>query len=479
MSAGKLTRNSLYIAGAWVAPLEDNDATDVHNAADGSVLGTVPCASVADADAAIAAAVAAFEGWSQTPAWTRSNYLKAIRDYLAERQEEIADIIALEVGTPLRMAQRIQTGLPLATLDGFVEVAQSMHWIEEIDHSQIRREPVGVVSAITPWNYPLHQLVGKVGGALAAGCTVIAKPADVAPLSAFYLADACDAIGLPAGVFNLVSGPGPGVGERMAAHPHVDMVSFTGSTRVGIRIAELAAQNITRVALELGGKSASVVLDDADFDRAIRSSVGNCLLNSGQTCSAWTRLIVPRSKMAEVVDLAISAAQALKVGHPLDPETRLGPLASAAHKASVEAMIAGARDRGDGTIVWQGDVPSPTDGYYVAPVIFADVDPESGLAQDEIFGPVLAIIAHDGDDDAITIANNSSYGLAGAVWSRDEERAMGVAKRMRTGQVDINGAPFNPRAPFGGFGKSGYGREFGYHGIEDFVELKSIQRRMK
>lgn len=478
MSGPITERQAHFVDGRWWTPAIATSAIPVSNAADGSVLGSIPYGSIADADAAVAAARAAFDGWSQTPPWTRANYLKGIRDYLSEYQNDIAELIALEVGTPIRLAQRIQAGLPLETLDGFVEVAQQMDWTEMIGHSTIRHAPVGLVSAITPWNYPLHQLVGKVGGALAAGCTVVAKPAEVAPLSAFYLAEACAAAGLPAGVFNLITGPGVEIGERLVTHPQVDMVSFTGSTAVGARIAELAARNITRVALELGGKSASVLLDDADFDRAVRSSVGNCFLNSGQTCSAWTRLVVPRARMAQVVASAIEAAMALKVGHPLDADSRLGPLASAAHRDAVEAAIATAESRGDGTIAWRGDRPAG-EGYYVAPVIFTDVDPASPLAQKEIFGPVLAIMPHDGDEDAIAIANNSAYGLAGAVWSRDEERALRVATRIRAGQIDINGAPFNPRAPFGGFGKSGYGREFGLHGIHDFLELQSIQGRAR
>lgn len=474
----RLTRDDLFIDGTWVAPRSDRGLTAVSNSADGSTLGHVPKGGSEDVEAAVAAARAAFPAWSQTPPWVRANYLEAIRAYLADKQDEIAQVIALEVGTPLRIAHRVQAGLPLATLEGFAQTAKGMDWEESIGHSTIRREAIGVVAAITPWNYPLHQLVGKVGGALAAGCTVIAKPADLAPLATFYLADACEAVGLPAGVFNLVSGPGREIGELLAGHPDVDMVSFTGSTEVGARIAGLAAANITRVALELGGKSASLVLDDADMARAIRSSVGNCLLNSGQTCSAWTRLVVPRQRMDEVVALAVEAAQALKLGHPLDPDTRLGPLASEGHQKAVETMIEEATRRGDGRLAWRGDAPSGS-GFYVAPAIFADVDPDSPIAQEEVFGPVLSIIAHDGDDHAVAIANNSPYGLAGGVWSADEDRAVAVARRIRTGQVDINGAPFNPLAPFGGFGKSGYGREFGPHGIEDFVELKSIQRRAK
>jgi len=473
----QFSRDLVFINGAWTAPSTGDAVTEVANAADGSVLGHVPRAGAADAEAAIQAAHAAFAGWSMTPPWVRANYLTAIRDYLADRQDEIAQVIALEVGTPLRIAHRIQAGLPLSTLDGFAETARAMEWQESLGNSVVCREPVGVVAAITPWNYPLHQLVGKVGGALAAGCVVVAKPADVAPLSTFYLADACEAVGLPAGVFNLISGPGREIGEYLTSHPLVDCVSFTGSTAVGVRIAELAAQNITRVALELGGKSASVVLDDADFARAIRTSVGNCMLNSGQTCSAWTRLIVPRARQDEVVKLAIAAAEALTVGHPLDPDTRLGPLASLQHKGSVQRMIADAEERGDGKLAWRGKAPE-NDGFYVAPAIFSDVDPQSPLAREEVFGPVLAIIPHDGDDHAVAIANQSQYGLAGGVWSADEERAFAVARRMRTGQIDINGAPFNPRAPFGGFRKSGYGREFGIHGIEHFTELQSIQKRL-
>jgi len=345
VSARKTTRERFFVGGEWVAPRAGSPPTQVFNAADGGVLGTVPLGDEGDGDAAVAAARSAFKEWSQTPPWIRANYLKAIREYLATRQEEIAELIALEVGTPLRVAQRVQAGLPLATLDGFIEISQRMAWEEQIAHSTVRREPVGVVVAITPWNYPLHQLVGKVGGALAAGCTVVAKPADIAPLSSFCLAEACEAVGLPPGVFNLVSGPGPGLGERLASHPDVDMVSFTGSTRVGMRIAELAARNITRLSLELGGKSASVVLEDADFARAVRTSVGNCFLNSGQTCSAWTRLIVPRNRQDEVIELARITAQALTVGHPLHPDTKLGPLASDVQQTNVQRIVAEARAR--------------------------------------------------------------------------------------------------------------------------------------
>lgn len=470
-------RDMLYIGGAWVNSKADGRFTDVMNAADGTLLGSVPNAGEADVLAAIASARAAFEGWAQTPPWIRANYLAAVRDYLAEHQEAIARVIALEVGMPLRMALKIQAALPLATLDRFIEAVRAMEWSHTLENSLVVKEPVGVVAAITPWNYPLHQLVGKFGGALGAGCTLVAKPANVAPLSCFYLADACHAAGIPPGVFNLVSGAGREIGELLAGHRDIDLISFTGSTGVGVRIAQLAAPNITRVALELGGKSASIVLDDADLPRAIRTSVGNCLLNSGQTCTAWTRLIVPKARQAEVVKLAIAAALELAVGHPLDPASRLGPLASAQQQQSVEAFIARAQQNNDGTLVWRGQVPA-TQGFYVAPAIFADVDPASELAQEEVFGPVLAIIPHDGEDHAVAIANNSRYGLAGGVWSQDTDRALAVARRIRTGQVDINGAPFNPCAPFGGFKQSGYGREFGPHGIDDFMELKSIQRRL-
>lgn len=473
-------RSRLFVDGAWVAPDGDNGVVEVHDSSDGSVLGSVASGGPADVDRAVAAARTAFEDWSRTDPEERAKALEALRDALAQRAEEAARLISLEVGTPTLIAQRVQVGLPLTTLQGFADAARSLAWSEQVGTSTVVREPAGVVGAITPWNYPLHQLVGKVGAALAAGCTVVAKPAEVAPLSAFLLAEAAQDAGLPPGVLNLVPGTGAVVGEALAGHPGIDVLSFTGSTAVGARVAALAAANITRVALELGGKSASVLLDDLDdeaFSKAVRSSVGNAFLNSGQTCSAWTRMLVPRARQDDALALAKAAAERLTVGHPLDEATRLGPLASAAQQERVRGYIRLGLEEG-ATLVTGG--PEQPDGlphgFYVRPTVFGGVDPSSRLAQEEVFGPVLAVIPHDGDDDAVAIANHSSYGLAGGVWAGDDERALAVARRMRTGQVDVNGGRFNPAAPFGGYKRSGIGREFGTHGLAEFLELKAIQR---
>jgi aldehyde dehydrogenase (NAD+) len=470
-------RDRIFIGGKWVSPAQDDGMTEVVNAADGSVLGQVARGGPVDVDRAVAAARRAFDIWSQTPPEERARTLEKVRDALAARGDEAARLISLEVGTPTPISQRVQVGLPLLTLQGYADAARSYAWEQTVGSSTVLREPAGVVGAITPWNYPLHQLVGKVGGALAAGCAVVAKPADVAPLSTFLLAEAIAEAGLPPGVFNLVSGPGRRVGEALAGHPGIDVLSFTGSTEVGARVGTLAAANITRVALELGGKSASVVLDDADLVRAVKSSVNNAFLNSGQTCSAWTRLVVPRERQDEVIDLARAAAAKLTLGHPLTEGTRLGPLASAAQQETVRQYIEIGRKEGATLVSGGPDQPDGLpNGFYVQPTIFGNVDRGAQIAQEEIFGPVLVVIPHDGDNDAIAIANDSAYGLAGGVWSADEDRAMRVARRVRTGQVDLNGARFNPAAPFGGYKKSGVGREFGPFGIDEFVEVKAIQR---
>jgi betaine-aldehyde dehydrogenase len=338
------------------------------------------------------------------------------------------------------------------------------------------REPVGVVAAITPWNYPLHQIAAKVAPALAAGCTVVLKPSEVAPLTAFMLAEIIDSAALPAGVFNLVCGTGVVVGEALARHPGVDMISFTGSTRAGKRVSELAAASVKRVALELGGKSASVVLDDADFAKAIRATINACFLNSGQTCTAHTRLLVPVARYAEAARLAVEAAQGFTLGDPLSPDTRLGPLISDAQRERVRTHIR--KGLAEGAELLLGGAAAPAGfgkGYYVQPTVFGRVKSRMTIAQEEIFGPVISILTYTDEDDAVRIANDTVYGLAGAVWSQDEARAQRVARRMRTGRVDINGGAFNMLAPFGGYKQSGHGRELGRYGLEEFLEIKSLQ----
>jgi aldehyde dehydrogenase (NAD+) len=476
MNEENLTRSRLFIGGRWVKPRGSVAPIEVIDSSSGAVLGSVPAGDSGDVSDAVAAAREAAEGWRSTPPHERAAALEAVRERLAAMSDEVAEIISLEVGTPTNISRKVQVGLPVTTLQGFADAAREFEWEREVRNSVVTREGVGVVAAITPWNYPLHQLVGKVGGALAAGSTVVAKPASEAPLSAFALADAIAAAGLPDGVFNLVSGGGRRVGEALAGHPDVDLVSFTGSTQVGTRIAELAAANVTRTSLELGGKSASIVLEDAELERAIRSSVGNAFLNSGQTCSAWTRLVVPRSLQRAALEIAVAAAERLTLGHPLAEGTRLGPLVSAAQRESVRGHIE--RGMSLGRLVMGGTrLGDGLDGgFYVAPTIFADVENSSALAQEEIFGPVLSVIPYDTEDDAVRIANDSPYGLAGAVWGADTDRATAIARRIRTGQVDINGAAFNPVAPFGGVKSSGYGREFGEYGIEEFTVTKAIQR---
>lgn len=468
-------RDRIFIGGEWVEP-SGGERIDVVNATTEEVMGTIPACTAVDADRAVAAAREAFDSWAQTPREERAGYLSAIAAGLAERKEEIAATISQELGMPLKLSEMIQAGLPALHFGSIPQLMDEVAWEEEIGNSRVLREAVGVVGAITPWNYPLNQIAVKVAPALGAGCTVVLKPSEVTPLNAFLLAEVIEAAGLPRGVFNLVTGVGPVVGEAIAAHPGVDMISFTGSTRAGKRVSELAAATVKPVAMELGGKSPNLILDDADLEKAVPDGVAKCFLNSGQTCSALTRMLVPRQRLAEAEELAVAAAESFTPGDPFDAGTRLGPLVSGTQRDRVRGYIKAGEEEGARLLTGGAEPPEGLDrGYFVRPTVFSDVSPEMTIAQEEIFGPVLVIQPYEGEDDGVRIANDTAYGLAGGVWSGDQERAIAVAKRIRSGQIEINGGVFNPLAPFGGYGQSGHGRENGRYGLEELLQVKSLQ----
>jgi aldehyde dehydrogenase (NAD+) len=469
-------RDVIYVGGEWV-PSGSEARIPVENPATEETVGHVPDGADDDVDRAVAAARSAFPDWSRLSRADRAKHLAALLAGLQARRDEMAATITKEMGAPATLAAAMQVGLPLRVLASYIDLLGQPEEQETIGNSVILREPVGVVGAITPWNYPLHQAMAKVAAALAAGCTVVHKPSEVAPLSAYLLAEIAHEAGLPPGVYNLVTGYGPIAGEALVAHPDVDMVSFTGSTRAGRRVAALAAHTVKRVALELGGKSANVALADADLTAAVKVGVANCLLNAGQTCTALTRLLVPARRHDDAVELAVAATAKYVPGDPTDPATRLGPLVSATQRDRVRDYIERGTTEDGARLVLDGRKPErlPERGYFVGPTVFAEVHPDATIAQQEIFGPVLSIIPYEDEDEAVRIANGTPYGLAGAVWSGDTERAFAFARRLRTGQIDINGAAFNHLAPFGGFKRSGHGRELGAHGLAEFTELKSVQ----
>ncbi|MCS7476202.1 aldehyde dehydrogenase family protein [Umezawaea endophytica] len=449
---------------------------EVVNPATGAVIGTVVAGTPADVDTAVAAAVAAFPAWSATSVDERVGVVRRIAEGLVERTAELAATMTAEMGTPLTFATKVQVPNPVGIANGVADVLEQGYFDgEEIGNSLVLREPIGVVAAITPWNFPLQQMVAKIVPALAAGNTVVLKPSELAPLTADLLASIVTASGVPEGVFSLVHGTGPVVGEALVSHPDVDMVSFTGSTKAGRRVSALAAETVKRVALELGGKSACVVLDDADLGRAVKIGVANAFMNNGQACSAWTRLLVPADRHDEALGLAVAAAAKYRPADPSDPTTRIGPAVSAAQRDRVVGYIRTGVE--EGATLALGGPDAPLDqGSYVAPTVFGGVTTDMTIAREEIFGPVLSVMPYTDEDDAVRIANATIYGLAGAVFSADPDRALAVAKRLRAGQVDVNGGMFNTSAPFGGYRQSGNGREFGRFGLDEFCEVKSIQR---
>jgi aldehyde dehydrogenase (NAD+) len=468
-------RERIFIGGEWIEP-SGAEPIEVVNPTTEETIATVPGCTPVEVDRAVEAAREAFESWSRTPREERARLLAAIAAGLEERADELTATIVQELGMPLKLTRAIQVGLGINHFAAMPGQMERVAWEEEAGNSRVVREPVGVVGAITPWNYPLSQVGTKVAAALGAGCTVVLKPSEVVPLSAFALAEAIEAAGLPPGVFNLVSGVGPVVGEAIAAHPGIDMVSFTGSTRAGRRVSELAAETVKPVAMELGGKSPNVILDDADLARAVPDGVAKCYLNSGQTCSALTRMLVPRQRLAEAEELARAAAESFVPGDPFDESTTMGPLVSAIQRDRVRGYVEKGIEEGARLLTGGAEPPDGLErGFFVRPTVFSEVEPEMTIAQEEIFGPVLAIQPYEGEDDAVRIANDTAYGLAGGVWSGDPDRAVAVAGRLRCGQVEINGGAYNPLAPFGGYGQSGHGRENGHWGIEEMLQVKSLQ----
>ncbi|MER8073787.1 aldehyde dehydrogenase family protein [Streptomyces sp. NPDC094034] len=465
--------DGMYIGGAW-RPAAGPDTIAVVNPADERIIATVPAGTAEDVDAAVRAARAAFPGWAATPPAERAARLTALRDAMAARQDELAATVTAELGAPLALSRKVHTGGPIVIAGTFAELAATYPFEEKTGNSTVLLEPVGVVGAITPWNYPLHQIVAKVGPALAAGCTIVVKPAEDTPLTARLFAELVHEAGLPAGVFNLVTGLGPVAGQALAEHEDVDLVSFTGSTEVGRLIGATAGAAVKRVALELGGKSANVILPSADLARAVAVGVANVMTNSGQKCSAWTRMLVHTDQYDEAVELARTAAAKYVAGDPLDSASRLGPLVNEKQRERVRGYIE--RGVAEGAVLVAGgpEAPHPT-GYYLAPTVFAEVTPGMTIAQEEIFGPVLSLLRYEDEEDALRVANGTVYGLAGAVWAREESEAVAFARRMDTGQVDINGGRFNPLAPFGGYKRSGVGRELGAHGLAEYLQTKSLQ----
>ena len=467
-------RLKFYINGEWVEP-STTDTLDVINPATEEPIGQIAMGGAEDVNRAVAAAKAAFESYSLTSKDERVALLEAIIAKYQERMGEIAQAISQEMGAPLPLANAAQAPAGLGHFIATLNVLKDYQFEEDIGTSHVIKEPAGVCGLITPWNWPINQIACKVAPALAAGCTMVLKPSEVAPFNAILFAEVLDAAGVPAGVFNLVNGDGPNVGAVLSSHPDVDMMSFTGSTRAGVEVARNAAATVKRVAQELGGKSANIILDDADFAKSISRDVFGMCMNSGQSCNAPTRMLVPNSRMDEAAAIAKAAAEQVKVGDPAAEGTTIGPVVSEVQFNKIQDLIQKGID--EGAKLETGGVGRPDGlnaGYYIKPTVFSNVTNDMTIAQEEIFGPVLSLIGYEDDEDAVRIANDTLYGLSGYVSSADPERAKKIARLIRTGNVHLNGAPVDNNAPFGGYKQSGNGREWGSHGLEEFLEVKAI-----
>lgn len=464
----------LFIDGRWQQPVGQGMA-EVIDPASEAVAGRVPLGNEADVERAVNAARKAFADWSHTPYSVRAGYIRALAEQLRARAEEMAAVITTELGMPVQWCRPVQVDGPIVGLEQYIELAGLMDEVREVCNSRVYREAVGVCAFINPWNYPLHQLLGKLAPALAAGCTVVVKPSQETPLHAFLLAEMIEAIGLPAGVFNLVSGPGAKVGEALARHPLVDMVSFTGSTAAGVRVAQAAAPSVKRVCLELGGKSPFLITADAPLEAAVRHGVQDVMINSGQTCTALTRMLLPASRYAEALEIAVDEARSLVMGDPQDPRSFLGPMCSAGQRRTVQEYIRVGQEEGARLLCGGATAAGFERGFYVPPTLFADVDNRMRIAQEEIFGPVLCLIPYADEDEAIALANDSPFGLSSAVWAASRDKALQLGRQLRAGQCFVNGGAFNYQAPFGGYKQSGNGREWGEEGLNEFIEVKAIQ----
>lgn len=463
-----------YINGEWVDPVVAR-TLDVVNPATEEPVGKISMGGAQDVDKAVAAARAAFDAFSQTSREDRIALLERILDVYKTRYDEIAKAISMEMGAPITLAQKAQAATGIGHFKTVLRILQDYPFEEVRGTTLLRKEPVGVCGFITPWNWPINQIACKVAPALAAGCTMVLKPSEVAPINACILAEVLDAAGVPAGVFNLVNGDGPTVGAALSAHPDVDMMSFTGSTRAGIAVAKAAADTVKRVSQELGGKSANIILEDADFAKAVSRGVAGCMNNSGQSCNAPTRMLVPHGRMDEAIDVARTAAERAAPGDPSLETTVMGPVVSDVQFEKIQGLIeAGIKEGATLVTGGPGRPEGLNRGYFVRPTVFANVTNDMTIAREEVFGPVLAILGYENEDEAINIANDTPYGLSGYVSSSDLAHARQVAARLRTGNVHINNAPGDTNAPFGGYKQSGNGREWGIFGFEEFLEVKAV-----